>query len=103
MSLSSNIFVPLKRTGETAIKFALCDYEHKIIRRKHAVKGQRSIDGEKFEDVSGTITYTGNGKYIFVASAEDKNGDTVIWLFTANGAVDLIMLFTTATTEGLTL
>jgi len=49
---------------------------------------QRSIDGGVFVTVVRTITEIGSGFYSFDATADDTNGRTITWLFSAATADD---------------
>lgn len=45
------------------------------------VTATRSIDGAAAEDVTGTIVELSDGLYLFSASADDTNGDSIVWVF----------------------
>jgi len=52
-----------------------------------AISAQRSIDsGDSFAAGTGTFTHVGNGVYRYAASADDMNGQDIVFRFSASGA-----------------
>lgn len=65
------------------------------------VTGERSIDGGAFVSVTGTggtpISEVGDGVYQFDSHANDTNGDSITWKFSATDCDDTIVTFKTST------
>ena len=59
------------------------------------VSGLRLVDNGAFVAVDGAITEVSNGYYRFNATANDTNGDTITWRFTAATADDTAVTFKT--------
>jgi hypothetical protein len=51
------------------------------------VTAQRSIDGGAFAACANSVTEIGNGAYRINLATTDVNGDTVLFRFTATGAL----------------
>ena len=60
------------------------------------VTGQRSIDGGAFTAIEGTISEVGLGIYAADLTANDTNGDSVTYVFTATGAIARYMTVITS-------
>ena len=60
------------------------------------VTGQRRLDGVTFEAVSGTITEPSSALFEFDALANDTDGETVTWLFSAPGCKNTVVSFNTS-------
>ena len=58
--------------------------------------GQRSIDGGSFAALEGTISEVGLGVYSADLTANDTNGDSIMYLFSATGALDRYLLVITS-------
>lgn len=59
------------------------------------VTGQRSIDGQAFSAVGGSIAEVSNGIYQFDAAAADTNGNVITWRFSEADCNDRFFTFKT--------
>lgn len=86
---------PIKNTGYDNFMFPMFDSSTKSPKAGLSVTAERAIDGNPFSPCSNAVAELGNGTYRISLSADDMNGDKIMFRFTATGADDqLIEVFT---------
>jgi hypothetical protein len=86
---------PIKNTGYDNFMFPMFDSSTKSPKSGLSVSAQRAIDGNPFAPCSNAVAELSNGTYRISLSADDMNGDKIMFRFTASGADDqLIEVFT---------
>jgi hypothetical protein len=86
---------PVKNVGYSNFMFPMFDASTKSPKAGLLVTAERAIDGNPFASCSNAVVELGNGVYRISLSADDMNGDKIMFRFTATGADDqLIEVFT---------
>ncbi len=86
---------PVKNVGYNNFMFPMFDSSTKSPKAGLSVTAERAIDGNPFSPCSNAVAEIGSGVYRINLSADDMNGDKIMFRFTSTGADDqLIEVFT---------